>query len=242
MSNETPNQFAGREGVAVFLGIAGVGSAVFNVWGAYQITTDPVFAVVFAAIVTACEGIAFLSLRHIVRDWENRRYEKAKVASLALCLAIAGCFISGKRSFHMISVQAEAEYARLSQEHSTLEKVAKDAEAAYLAERTAWNATTWKNSLRSSTDKKVEMERAKPMSVAVMWLFLALFEVLKIGGLWAIATPTTKGLTRHQRRAAERTAKLKEAKADAEFRRKLAELDDVEEAMDEVGEKVVNLR
>ena len=40
--------------------------------------------------------------------------------------------------------------------------------------------------------------------------------MLKIGGLWALATPTTKGWTRKQRMADKRRQEIAEAKAAAE--------------------------
>ena len=232
MSNQQMD-FKGREGVALAIGLAGVGSGVFNVWGAFQITTDPVAAYIFAAIVTACEVIAFLSLRWVVQDWDNRQYIKARVGGAILLIAIAGCAISGKRAFQMISVKAEAEYAAELQNHRVLDEIRIQAEAAYKANQTSDTTRDWKNAVTRATEAKVKLEQSKPMPQAVMWLFLVLFEAIKIGGLWAIATPTQRGLTRAQRRAAKRTAKLKEAEADAKFREKLRIIEDPETASDQ---------
>ena len=57
---------------------------------------------------------------------------------------------------------------------------------------------------------------------------LALFEITKIGGLYALATPSTRGLTKRQRKAQRRIQKIRDAEAEAQFEAKLAAAQDTD--------------
>lgn len=220
------SDFEGRKmtACAVFFGSAA--SAGLNIWGATQIFPQPLTAAAFAMVVTAGEIIAFLALRSIIKDHENHRYWKARAGSVIMALAIAGCVISGHRAFHTLSLEAQANYASIAVRATR----AQEAADAYHAKRVAGTldlsdsvaAARWEDKQERADRLKVEQLKAKPIWAPLVYIFLALFEAVKIGGLWALATPSTRGQTRAQRRATKRSARLKEVQALADFKQRLA--------------------
>ena len=220
------SDFEGRRLTACAIFVAAFGSACLNVWGATQIFPQWQTATIFAVVVSAGEAIAFLSLRSIMADYENNRYWKARLGALIMVLAIAGCVISGHRAFHTLSLEAQANYKAIEVRATR----AQEAADAYHVQRTTGQLglldsvaeARWETKQERADRLKVDQLKAKPVSPMLVYVFLALFEIVKIGGLWALATPSTRGQTVAQRRASKRSAKLREKKAQAEFERKLA--------------------
>lgn len=233
--------FSGRRLTAFAIFVAGFGSASLNVYGATQIFPQWQTAAIFATVVSAGEAIAFLSLRNIMADQDNNAYWKARLGGLILCLAIAGCVISGHRAFHTLNLEATAKHDSLA-----IRAVSRQSEAdAYHAQIIAGELTEisqstalarWERMQALADDAKLAEMKSQPIPEGLVYVFLALFEIVKIGGLWALATPSTKGLTKAQRTAMKRQAKIREAKAFAKFERDLAEAEGTDE---EPGLKLV---
>jgi len=223
--------FAGRQLTAIAIGVAALGSASLNVYGASQIFPNPVTAWIFGIVIAACEVIAALTLRHIMADAANRRYRKAAMASVMLVFAIAGCVISGKQAFHVLFLEANANHGALTIRSDRLQEQA-DAYherilAGELTDITQDMAKARLERMQAQADEAhLAKLKSKPPHISVVFVLLALFEMVKIGGLWAIATPTTKGQTWRQQRAQRRRDKLADAEAEAKFRKELARFDD----------------
>lgn len=216
------NAFSGRRTVAAAIFIAIAGSACLNVYGAAMIFPSLITASIFAVVIGANEVIAALTLRHIVTDTENNRTGKAALASLMLALAITGCVISGHKAFSTLFLEADAKHEALSIRADAAQKEADKYQEIFLADDTDTNRARWERRQEAADAAKLEEMKAKPPAEAVIYVLLALFELVKIGGLYAIATPSTKGLTARQRKAKRRLEKIKEAQAAVEFERKLA--------------------
>lgn len=232
--------FAGRELTAGAIAVAGLGSAALNVYGATQIFPNLYTAWIFGLVITACELIAFLSLRHILADFENRRYWKVMGATIIFAFSIAGCVISGKQAFHVLFLEADHVHKSLVVRADARKKEADAYHAQILAGDLDIDQNTakarWETKQKLADDARLAELKAKPPHVAIVFVLLALFEMVKIGGLWFIATPTTKGQTIAQRRAYKRQRAIAEAEADRKHKRKLAALID-----DEVNGNVVPL-
>lgn len=221
--------FSGRRMTAAAIIVAIVGSASLNIYGAAMIFPSLITAAIFAVVIGANEVIAALSLRHIVTDLENRRTGKAALASIMLALAITGCVISGHKAFSTLFLEADAKHEALSIRAEAAQKEADKYQAIFLADDTDMNRSRWERRQEAADAAKLEEMKAKPPSEAVIYVLLALFELVKIGGLYAIATPSTMGLTARQKEARRRLEKIKDAKAQAEFERKLAAAMDAED-------------
>ena len=215
--------FQGRRLTAVAIFFAAAGSAALNIWGATQIFPGAVTAAIFATVVTAGEVVAFLALRSIMQDRENNRFWKARLGALILALAIAGCVISGHRAFHTLSLEASASHGSLVIRAEAAQKEADAKLAILLADDRDVNRQVWEDRQDRADKAKLAVLKSEPLPATIVYVFLALFEIIKIGGLWALATPSTKGLTHAQRRAMHRQEKIREAKAQAAFERRLAE-------------------
>lgn len=214
--------FTGRRVTATAIIVAILGSACLNIYGAAMIFPAWQTAAIFAIVIGANEVIAALTLRHIVRDMENRRPGKAALASIMLALAITGCVISGHKAFSTLFLEADAKHAALSIRADAAQKEADKYQAIFLADDTDMNRARW-NARQDSADaaRLAEMKSAPPPE-AIIYVLLALFELVKIGGLYAIATPSTMGMTARQKEAKRRLEKIRDAKAQAEFEKKLA--------------------
>ena len=229
MSKDTTNSttflkdFEGRRLTAVAIFFAALGSAGLNIWGATQIFPNPWTAAAFAMVVTSGEVIAFLALRSIMADRANNHFWKSRLAALILCLAVAGCVISGHRAFHTLSLEAEANHGSLVIRAEAAQKEADKYFTILLLDDEDINRSMWERRQGVADAARLAVKKASPLPAGLVYVFLALFEVVKIGGLWALATPTTMGLTKAQLRAQRRQQKLRDAKSLADFERKLRE-------------------
>lgn len=235
--------FEGRRATAVAVSVAAAGSAALNIWGASQMYDHWLAASAFVATITAGEVIAFLALRSIVADHENNHFWKARLSTLLMILAVAGCVMSGHKAFHTLSLDAQAKHASIQLRADR----AQESADVYHAQRMAGTLDVtdsmafhrWEDKQEYADRLLVDALKAAPISDVQVWVFLALFEFVKIGGLWSLATPTQRGQTRAQRRATKRQTKIKEAKSLAEFERKLADAKDLDDT--NVDGKVVHM-
>lgn len=214
--------FEGRRTVAMAIIVAIIGSAVLNIFGAAMIFPAWQTAAVFAAVIGANEVIAALTLRHIVKDLENRRPGKAALASIMLTLAITGCIISGHKAFSTLFLEADAKHQSLKIRTVAAQAEADKYLALHLAQETETSRKSWEMRQGFADEAKLAEMKSAPPPKAIIYVLLTLFELVKIGGLYAIATPSTLGMTKRQKEAKRRLEKIKDAKAEAEFERKLA--------------------
>lgn len=181
----------GRPATFFFVVGAGVASAIFNVWGAYTLYIG-VAGFLFAAGIFFCEGVALLSLKSIVEDWDKGQKIKAGVAALIFVVAVAGCAISGKRTFDNLAVDMRTtktqELARADRIQSVADEHFSNAAKTnnYSIQRQEL-ARAEKEQARADAIRKTQ-EKAKPPAEWVTWLLLALFEAVKAFGRWALAT------------------------------------------------------
>jgi hypothetical protein len=221
--------FSGRRITAAAIIVAIVGSACLNIYGAAMIFPAWQTAAIFAIVIGANEVIAALSLRHIVRDFENRRPGKAALASIMLALAITGCVISGHKAFHTLFLEADAKHASNAIRADAAQREADAQHADFLRERTDVNRARWQRLQAQADEARLVQMKSEPPPKAIIYVLLVLFELVKIGGLYAIATPSTLGLTGRQKQARRRLEKIKDARAQAEFEKKLAAAIDAED-------------
>lgn len=221
--------FAGRRVTATAIIVAIMGSACLNIYGAAMIFPAWQTAAIFAIVIGANEVIAALTLRHIVRDLENRRPGKAALASIMLALAITGCVISGHKAFSTLFLEADAKHASNAIRTEAAQKEADKYLAAHLAIETESSRKSWEMRQGWADEAKLVEMKSAPPPEAIIYVLLALFELVKIGGLYAIATPSTLGMTNRQKEAKRRLEKIKDAKAQAEFEKKLAAALDAED-------------
>lgn len=214
--------FTGRRVVALAIIVAIIGSAALNIYGAAMIFPSLITAVIFATVIGANEVIAALTLRHIVADRENNRPAKAALASLMLALAISGCVLSGHKAFSTLFLEADAKHKSLSIRAEAAQKEADKYLAAHIDQETDRSRAQWEQRQAWADEARLAEMKSKPPAKAIIYVLLTLFELVKIGGLYAIATPSTKGLTEAQRKAQRRMEKIRAAKAQAKFERDLA--------------------
>ncbi|MEO0955700.1 MAG: hypothetical protein AAFY12_11955 [Pseudomonadota bacterium] len=229
--NTFMSDFAGRRLTASAIFVAAVGSASLNVWGASQIFPNPATALIFAIVITACEVIAFLSLRHIVRDFGNFHYWKAALGTVIFVFSIAGCVISGKQAFHVLFLEANANHKALEIRYEARQNEADQYHADMLAGKISdispqTAQARWERKQDAADDAHIAKLKAKPPHIAIVFVLLALFEMVKIGGLYSLASPTEKGRSWAQRRADKRRAEINDAKAKAAHAEKLAYIND----------------
>lgn len=213
--------FSGRRFTAVAVIAACAASASLNIWGGTLMFPTLITSVVFGIMIACGEFIAATALRHIVTDFENHRYWKARLSSLILALAITGCVICGHKAFDTLFLEADANYKALQAREATLVKVAQNYADIYAADDSDQNRARWERRQNDADAASLEVLKAKPPSKAVIYVMLALFEITKIGGLYALATPSTKGQTWTQRAATKRQTKIAEAKRMAKFKKDL---------------------
>jgi hypothetical protein len=216
------NDFSGRRVTATAIIVAILGSACLNIYGATMIFPAWQTAAIFAIVIGANEVIAALTLRHIIRDIENRRPGKAALAGIMLALAITGCVISGHKAFSTLFLEADAKHVALSIRADAAQKEADKYQVIFLADDTDMNRSRWNTRQESADAARLLEMKSKPPSEVIIYVLLALFELVKIGGLYAIATPSTMGLTARQKEARRRLEQIKDAKSQAEFEKKLA--------------------
>ena len=220
--------FEGRRVTASAIIVAAFGSACLNVWGAYQIFPNPVVGFIIAAAMCASEAIAALALRHIVTDFNNHREWKALLGSVIFVIAVAGCVLSGKQAFHVLFLEADANHKALVVRATARQAEADAFHAHMLKSDQAMTVTRpkWERLQAVSDEANLAVLKAKPPHQAIVFILLALFETVKIGGLFALATPSTKGRTRSQRRADKRKQEIADAKSQVAHEARLRELDD----------------
>lgn len=220
-SNAFLQDFSGRRFTAVAVIAACVASASLNIWGGTLMFPNIITSVVFGVMIACGEFIAATALRHIVADYENNRYWKARLSSLILVLAITGCVIVGHKAFSTLFLEAEANYKALEKRADNFQKVADNYAVIYAADDSDQNYNRWESRQIRADEAHLEVLKAKPPSKSIIYVLLALFEITKIGGLYALATPSTRGQTWAQRKAARRQTKLAEAKRLAKFKDEL---------------------
>jgi hypothetical protein len=215
------NAFYGRRFTAVAIIAACCASASLNIWGGTMMFPNLITSIVFGVMIACGEFIAATALRHIVADFENNRYWKARLGSLILALAITGCVISGHKAFSTLFLEADANYTALQKRAETIQKVADEYAAIYAADDSEMNGKRWELRQRNADRAALDVLKAKPPSEAVIYVMLALFEITKIGGLYALATPSSRGLTHRQRKAQTRIQKINDAKAAIRYEQQL---------------------
>lgn len=237
-----PTELQDRKLTAVVVTTAAIGSASLNTWGAFHIFPTPAVGWIIAAVILSCEVFAFLVPRHIVKDWDDRHYWKARGTAIMFAVAVAGCVFSGKHAFTVLFLEADQTHKVLDIRADAIEAEAEAYHANILAgdyeldrdgqpigHSTA--VARWERIQTRADDARLAEMMAKPPHVAIVYILLALFEMIKIGGLFfAAVQKPTKGLTRKQRKALKRREKLDLAKADAEFERKLDNVYDISDA------------
>jgi hypothetical protein len=139
-----------------------------------------------------------------------------------LALAITGCVISGHKAFSTLFLEANAKHESLQIRAKAAQAIADEYQIILTADDSDMNRSRWERRQETADAAKLLEMKSKPPSEAIIYILLALFELVKIGGLYAIATPSSKGLTARQQRAKKRLEKIKDAQAEAEFERKLA--------------------
>ena len=241
MSNSTNSttflqDFSGRRFTAVAVIAACMASASLNIWGGTLMFPNIITSVVFGVMIACGEFIAATALRHIVTDFENNRYWKARLSSLILVLAITGCVICGHKAFSTLFLEADANYKALEKRAETFQRVAAQYADIYAADDSDMNFSRWESRQKIADEANLTKLKAKPPSKAVIYVMLALFEITKIGGLYALATPSTRGQTWGQRKATRRQTKLAEAKRLAKFK------DELKAAAEAEDTNVIELR
>ena len=208
------DRFEGRPLTATAVAISAVAGACFNLWGAFQIFSG-VSAYIFLVAMMGVELFALLSLTHIITDRNNNHHLKANIASVMFFLAVLGCATSGHRAFSTLAIDIEqtniSDLARADREEAraaefftaskTLAGTARDTQIYYGEKKLAEAAAI-----------KLQVAKKTPPPEWLVWCLLALFETIKCGGRWAVATTTSKTWSKAQRKAHETT---KAAKADA---------------------------
>jgi len=232
-NNTHAHDFKGRELTAVAVTVAAIGSASLNTWGAFHIFPNPFVGWIIAGVILSCEAFAFLVPRHIVKDWDDRHYWKARGAAFMLMFAIAGCVFSGKHAFGVLFLEADQTHKVLDTRADAREAEAAAYHAGIVAGTYETNregqpiahstaVARWERMQDRADDARLAEMKAKPPHQAIVYILLALFEMVKIGGLFFAATQKSeRGLTRKQRQALKRREKLDIAKAEVEFERKL---------------------
>lgn len=214
--------FSGRRFTAVAVMAACAASASLNIYGGTLMFPNIITSVVFGVMIACGEFIAATALRHIVTDYDHNRYWKARLSSLILALAITGCVICGHKAFNTLFLEADANYKALEKRADNFQKVADNYAAIYAADDSDQNYNRWESRQTRADEAHLEVLKADPPSKLVIYVMLALFEITKIGGLYALATPSTRGQTWAQRAASKRQTKIAEAKRLARFKQELA--------------------
>lgn len=230
-STRSPSTLPGRPVTFAAIAVAGLGSALLNIYGASQMFPIWQTAAIFAVVIAACEVIAFLALPHIVQDWQNRRWEKAAIGGAIFVLAVTGCVISGKHAFSTLFLEADANHKALVIQADRLAERADSYHVAMLAgtltDVTESQAVArWEFQQRAADEARLAEMKGKPPAPVIVFVFLALFEAVKIFGRFALATPTTLGPTRFQRLRTKQAEDLKMRQAEADHAAKLERLDD----------------
>jgi hypothetical protein len=198
----------GRPATFAFILITGIASACLNCFGAFSLFNG-VAAWIFLAAIFGMEGLALLALKHIVQDWQNHHRIKAALATLIFIPLVIGCAASGKRAFDMLAIDLR--------ETNKIEMAKAERIQARADEHFAAAAKATERSTQLQEISRGELEQAKADAIRLQvekkaappaWLvicLLCLFELVKTGGRYAIATETAKTWSPARRRAANVT-------------------------------------
>ena len=207
---------------------AGAASAAFNINGAF-LTYSGWLGYAFAFGVGCLEGIALIALHIVITDFKNQHRVKASIAFAVFALATAGCAMSGKRGFKAMNLDAQMQITSELARADRIEAEAKIYFADALA-ATDMNARDLANNRGNKKQGQADSIRATqakrtPLSEAMVWIFLILFEGIKAFGIWSIATKTSYRMTKKQiEERAATTARNKASKAQKQDEAALASI------------------
>ena len=175
------------------------------------------------AIIVAAFGSATLNV------YGASQMFPALLTSIVFGTVIASGVLSGHKAFSTLFLEADANHTALQARADAAQEVADEYKAVFVADDSEINLARYESRQKTADQKALEALKSAPPPEGIIYILLALFELVKIGGLYALATPSTKGLTKPQRRAQKRQQKLRDKKAIADFERKLADLDDADD-------------
>ena len=184
--------------------VTGTASAALNCYGAFSLFNG-LAAWIFLAAVFGMELLALLCLRHIVQDWQNNHRLKAALAMLIFIPLVIGCAASGKRAFDMLEIDLRE---RNKIEMAKADRIQERADAHFMAAQAATERSIQTQEIargekeQAAADAlrlKVEKKQPPPAWLVICLLFL--FELVKTGGRFAIATETQKTWSPARRKA-----------------------------------------
>jgi len=216
----SPSLWEGRPVTAALVMGAGVGSAAFNVYGAHGIYAG-IAGLIFGSVVLCMEGLAIVSLRHILTDWDNNNFVKAVLGSIAFAGIVSLCMYSGYRAFDTMNIEATETNAFDLEKAGRVEAAADQYFAAAAIASGAARETQLfyaEKKLKDANDIRIEVKKKTPPPFAAIMLFLSTLEIVKMVGRFALATPSRQkwSWTRRKTEKAKDRAKLAEARAAAE--------------------------
>lgn len=201
-----------RAGTNLFLFGAGMMSIAFNVGLAYSIYSGAM-GVIFAVGVLCVEIAAWLSFRHIVRDWQNGHRVKPAVASVLFAFMAIMCLFMGWRAFETKNIEIREENAVKTRnadefkERAEIHFAAADAAMTAAAAATrrgdkaaaeVHRATETTERARGNTERKkaddlyIDVEKRPEVPTFFAAVILIVLEGVKLFGRWSLATPTRK--------------------------------------------------
>ena len=184
----------GRPLTACVVIAAFAASASWNLYGAANMFYGLFATVIFVVMIASAELLAGLVLRHIVEDFNNNNELKGILGSMIFMLCIFGCVTAGHRAFDVQAIQQretntfnEAKADRHTAQSVILFAKAKAASATGDRDTEVAQTRLANTELENAHKLKLEIERKKPMSEFTMWSIILLFEMIKLGGRWALA-------------------------------------------------------
>jgi hypothetical protein len=187
-----------RGGTNFFLFGAGLASIAFNVWAAFNIYSG-ISAVVFAAGIFCIEIVAFLCLRHILRDLDNGHRVKPAFGFVLFGLMAVVCLFMGWRAFETKNIEiAELNKTRERDAVAFEARATIHAAAVVVAIQTGERSTETTEEARRKTEQakadalRLEVKKNPEVPPFLAVVILIVLEGLKMFGRWAIATPTRK--------------------------------------------------
>lgn len=210
--------FDGRWLTSCFVTGLGVFSLSINVWGASLIYSG-LAGLLVAGCVLWLEGLAIVSLTHIITDYTNNNFLKSGLGAVAFVGIVVICAMSGKQAFHNLTLdrvmQNEAALARVERQ----QVIANDYFAA--AKNLTGDAKSRENGFGERMQTKVdnlkrEVSKKQPWPEWVVVLMLVVFELVKSTGRYALAVESSRKWTLKRRRTEAIKEKTALAKAKAE--------------------------
>lgn len=185
----------GRPLTAFVVSCGFIASAAWNLYGAAFMFYGLFATILFMVMVATAEALAGLTLRHIVEDWNNNNEMKAALGAVIYGFCIFGCITAGHRAFDVQAIQQRETNAfniEKAERHEEQAKVhfakAKAASAKDDRDTEVSQTRLANQELEKAHQIKLEVERKQPMSTYTMWSIIVLFELVKTGGRWAMAT------------------------------------------------------